>query len=91
MKPKRTKSSYILLVGTMSLLLVGSWLTYQIYVSLTKTQITSRQQIAITPLDGSFSKADLDNLAGRRRFTATDFSAIVIDISVTPVATGSSL
>lgn len=78
MKPKRAKSSYLLLVGIMSLLLVGSWLTYQIYVSLTKTQITSRQQAAITPLDGSFTKVDLDNLAARRKFTAADFSAIVL-------------
>jgi len=79
MKPKRARSSYVLLVGIMSLLLVGSWLAYQIYVSLTKTQITSRQQIAITPLDGSFVKADLDNLAARRKFTAADFSAIVVN------------
>ncbi len=80
MKPRRARSSYVLLVGIMSLLLVGSWLAYQIYVSLTKTQITSRQQIAITPLDGSFAKDDLANLAARRKFTAADFSAIVLDI-----------
>ena len=80
MKPKRARSSYILLVGIMSLLLVGSWLAYQIYVSLTKTQITSRQQIAITPLDGSFAEDDLANLAARRKFTSADFSAIVLDI-----------
>lgn len=79
MKPKRARSSYVLLVGVMSLLLVGSWLTYQIYVSLTKTQITNRQQIAITPLDGSFTPDDLTNLAARRKFTAVDFSAIVLD------------
>ena len=79
MRPKRARSSYILLVGIMSLLLVGSWLAYQIYVSLTKTQITSRQQIAITPLDGSFAEDDLANLAARRKFTAADFSAIVVN------------
>lgn len=91
MKPKRTRSSYVLLVGITSLLVVGSWLAYQIYGSLTKSQITSRQQVAITPLDESFAKTDLDNLAIRRKFTATDFSAIVLDVSVTPVATDSSL
>lgn len=69
----------MLLIGIMSLLVVGSWLAYQIYGSLTKSQITSRQQVAITPLDGSFTKADLDNLAIRRKFTAADFSAIVVN------------
>lgn len=79
MKPKKTRSSYVLLIGIMSLLAVGSWLAYQIYGSLTKSQITSRQQVAITPLDGSFTKVDLDNLAIRRKFTAADFSAIVVN------------
>lgn len=68
-----------MLVGLMSLLVVGSWLTYQIYSSLTKTQITSHQQKAIIPLDGIITTTDLDNLKGRRKFTAADFSAIVIN------------
>ncbi len=90
MKPKRTRSSYVLLVGLMSLLVVGSWLTYQVYASLTKTQITGKQQKAINPLDGTIVTTDLDNLKGRRKFTSADFSAIVLNISVTPAATGSA-
>lgn len=81
MKPKRTRSSYILLVGLMSLLIVGSWLAYQIYASLTKTQVTGKQQAAIIPLDGTILVTDLDNLTKRRKFTATDFSVIVFNES----------
>lgn len=89
MKPKRARSSYILLVGMTSLLVVGSWLAYQIYASLTGTQITAKQQVAIAPLDGVISTTDLDNLRSRRKFTPADFSAIVLNISVTPAATES--
>ncbi len=73
----------------MSLLVVGSWLAYQIYASLTKTQVTTKQQTAIIPLDGTISPADLDNLRQRRKFTPADFSAIVLNISTTPVSTAS--
>lgn len=86
MKVKRGRSSYVLLVGMMSLLMVGAWITYQIYSSFTKSQITSAQQTAIIPLDGSISLTPLDNLKGRRRFTNADFSAIVLSISPTPTA-----
>ena len=87
MKPKRTRSSYILLVGMMSLLVVGSWLAYQIYASFTKTQITEKQQAAIIPLDGAISPANLENLRQRRKFTNADFSAIVLNVSTIPTAT----
>lgn len=86
MKPKRTRSSYVLLVGLMGLLIVGSWLTYQIYASLTKTQITKKQQVAIIPLDGSIVMTDLDNLKGRRKFTAADLSAIVLNVGVSTIS-----
>jgi len=89
MKPKRTRSSYVLLVGMMSLMVVGSWLAYQIYSSFTKSQITPKQETAIIPLDGSILPADLDNLSKRRKFTPSDFSAIVLSISPTPTATTS--
>lgn len=87
MKPKRSRSSYILLVGMMSLLVVGSWLAYQIYAALTRTQITTKQQKAIIPLDGSISITNLDNLRQRRKFTPNDFSAIVLNVSTTPSST----
>ncbi|OGD71034.1 hypothetical protein A3A84_02820 [Candidatus Collierbacteria bacterium RIFCSPLOWO2_01_FULL_50_23] len=89
MKLKRARSSYVLLVGMMSLMVVGSWLAYQIYSSLTKTQITQKQQAAIVPLDGTISMTDLDNLRSRRKFTGADFSAIVLNIAATPGATDS--
>lgn len=68
MKPKRAGSSYLLLIGVMSLLAVGAWLSYQIYASLTKTQISDKQRTAILPLDGTIRIEVLNNLAERRKF-----------------------
>ncbi|MEK7064140.1 MAG: hypothetical protein AAB973_00835 [Patescibacteria group bacterium] len=87
MKPKRARSSYILLLGMMSLLVVGAWLVYQVYAALTASQITERQGESIVPLDGTITQDALENLAGRRKFREADFSRLVFNISVaTPSA-----
>ena len=87
MKPKRTRSSYILLLGMMSLLIVGAWLAYQIYAALTASQISEKQKGSIVPLDGVITQEALENLAGRRKFRETDFSALVFNIDIaTPSA-----
>ena len=81
MKPKRSRSSYILLLGLMSLLVVGAWLAYQVYAALTGSQITERQRESIVPLDGVITVEALDNLAGRRKFRETDFASVVFNIT----------
>jgi len=87
MKPKRARSSYILLLGMMSLLVVGAWLAYQIYAALTASQISEKQKGSIVPLDGVITQEALENLAGRRKFRETDFSALVFNIDIaTPSA-----
>lgn len=79
MKPKRTSSSYVLVAGFLALLIVGALFGYQIYSSLTRTQITERQQLGIAPIDGVISKETLDNLGGRRQFSQTDFNRLVFN------------
>lgn len=89
MKPKRRGSSYILLLGMMSLLVVGAWLAYQVYAAMTTSQITEKQRGSIVPLDGVITQEALANLAGRRKFGETDFSRLVFNISTGSVATAS--
>ena len=87
MKPKRARSSYILLLGMMSLLVVGAWLAYQIYAALTASQISEKQKGSIVPLDGVITQEALENLAGRRKLRETDFSVLVFNIDIaTPSA-----
>ena len=87
MKPKRGRSSYILLVGLLSLLVIGAWLAYQIYAALARTQITEKQAVAISSLPGSIQSDALDNLAGRRKFSPVELSSVVLNLSVSPSAT----
>ena len=87
MKTKRARSSYILLLGMMSLLVVGAWLAYQIYAALTASQISEKQKGSIVPLDGVITQEALENLVGRRKFRETDFAALVFNIDIaTPSA-----
>ncbi len=81
MKPRRSRSSYILLVGMTGLLIVGAWLAYGVYSALTKSQITEKQAEAIIPLTGSIQTEAITNLDGRRKFSATDFSQLVLNIA----------
>lgn len=86
MKPKRTLSGYALLVGVLSLSVVGGALIYGIYSSLVKTQITPQQQALIKPLDGEIDTKVLDELQQRRQFTQAELSAH-ITTAPTPTAT----
>ena len=87
MKTRRARSSYILLLGMMSLLVVGAWLAYQVYAALTASQISERQKESIVPLDGVITQEALENLAARRKFRETDFAALVFNISAGPSGT----
>ncbi|MBU1200051.1 hypothetical protein KJ953_00775 [Patescibacteria group bacterium] len=85
MKPKKTISMYVLMVGVMTLLVVGSLVMFQIYSALTKSQITEVQQKAIKPLDGNIKNEVVTNLVGRRWFNRLELdNPIVIN---SPVAT----
>ncbi|MBI3954691.1 hypothetical protein HY333_01465 [Candidatus Collierbacteria bacterium] len=76
MKIKRAVSSYILLVGVLALIMVGGMVSYQIYASLTKSQITKEQKKDIKPLDGSIEALLVKNLEGRRRFLAVELNSL---------------
>lgn len=76
-----------MLLGMMSLLVVGAWLAYQIYAALTASQITEKQRQSIVPLDGVITQEALANLADRRKFGETDFSRLVFNISAGPTGT----
>lgn len=65
----------------MGLLIVAAFVAYQLYSALTRTQITPEQETAIRPLDGRIQPEVLDNLAGRRKFSQSELSAVVFNIS----------
>lgn len=87
MKAERTTSSYILIIGVLGLLLVGSLVIYQVYSAVIKSQVTSKQEKAIRPLDGSIEEEVVNELRGRRQFSLNelmkklDFSMVVVDES----------
>lgn len=81
MKPKRSKSSYTLLVGLAGLLTIGAWFAYGIYSALTKSQVTERQAAAIVPLTESIRVEVVENLDERRKFSPADFSQLVLNIT----------
>jgi hypothetical protein len=93
MKPKKTLSAYVLIIGIMTLLAVGSLLSFQIYSALTKSQISQLQQKAIKPLDGNIREEVIKNLVGRRWFNRTEIDRplVVVDYQVadSPTATES--
>ncbi|EKD58007.1 MAG: hypothetical protein ACD_57C00048G0002 [uncultured bacterium] len=76
MKVKRAKSSYLLLIGIMTLLMSGSFLAYGIYSAYTKSQINSTQAEDIKPLSGSLNQEVIKNLESRRQFSVTDLSRV---------------
>lgn len=76
-----------MLLGMMSLLVVGAWLAYQVYAALTASQITEKQRGSIVPLDGVITQEALANLADRRKFRETDFARLVFNISAGPTGT----
>ena len=88
MKPRKTISSYVLLVGVLGLSIVGGVLAYQIYAGFTKSQITSEQQVIIKPLDGQLETKVIDNLSARRIFSESELSVLPV---ITPAPTGATV
>ena len=89
MKPRKTLSMYILLVGVMGLSIVGGILAFQIFSAATKNQATPEQTAAIKPIDGSISKDAVDNLIKRIVITSTDLAKLDL-ITPTPIASESA-
>lgn len=88
MKPKKAISAHVLMIGVMTLLAVGSLVAFQIYSALTKSQISSLQEKAIKPLDGSIKEEVVQNLVGRRWFNRVELDSLIV-VSP-PVATETS-
>jgi len=72
MKAERTTSSYILMIGVLGLLVVGSFVAYQVYAAMIKSQITTKQEKAIRSLDGKIEKVVVSELESRRQFGITE-------------------
>jgi hypothetical protein len=86
MKPTRTLSSYVLLVGVLGLSIVGGVVAYQIYATSIKSQTTAEQAIAIKPLDGVINQATIDSLKKRAVYTDAQMG-VLINEAPTPEAT----
>lgn len=71
MKPKRALSSYILLVGILALSIVGGVIAYQIFSALTKSQVSTEQDILIKPLDGAIDPKIVEELKQRKTIPAS--------------------
>lgn len=88
MKVEKTTSSYILTIGVMGLLVVGSFVAYQVYAAIVKSQITTEQQKAIKPLDGKIEDEVVIDLKKRRQFGAAElnqklnFNVVVVEEEV---------
>ena len=83
MKPKRTISAYILLAGIMGLSIVGGVLAFQIFLAVTKSQISSEQSILTRSLDGSIDSEIISNLKARIKFSASALSTVVSTATLT--------
>lgn len=80
MKPKKTISAHVLMVGMATLLMVGSFVAYQIYSAFTKTQVSEVQEKAIKPLDGNIKQEVIDNLSNRRWFNRVELDRPIVTI-----------
>jgi len=76
MRQKRAISSYVLSIGVLGLLMAGSWLAYDLYGAIVKSQVTPEQEIDILPLTGNLNEDVLTNLKQRRQFSDTELQQI---------------
>jgi hypothetical protein len=86
MKPTRTLSSYVLLVGVLGLSIVGGIVAYQIYATSIKSQTTTEQAVAIKPLDGVINQSTIDSLKNRAVYTDAQMGVLINEVP-TPEAT----
>ena len=84
MKPRRTLSGYVLLIGILALSIVGGVVVYQIYAAVTKSQVTNKQEVQIKSLDGSLDEKLFDNLSSRESFSTIELEAPVLTPTPSP-------
>lgn len=97
MKPRKSLSVYVLLVGILGLLIVAGFFTFQIVDEATKSQVPAEQRELVKPLDGVIEQKVVDNLQQRRTFSREEIlitpivapSVAVVPL-VTEIATASS-
>jgi len=87
MKPKRTVSGYLLLVGVLGLSVVGGLVLFGVYSALVKTQVTKEQSTLIKPLDGQIDPGIINNLQTRKRFSNAELQAQVTAVLPEPEET----
>lgn len=87
MKPKKTFSAYILLIGVMSLSIVGGVLAFQIFSAATKSQLSEKQVTALKPIEGTINQTTIDNLEKRTKITDDDIYATETVPVITPLVT----
>lgn len=66
MKTKRAVSSYVLLAGLAGLAIVAGIFIFQVYLSRTRSQLTSEQTGLIKPIDGTIDEKVIENLNSRK-------------------------
>ncbi|KKS92269.1 MAG: hypothetical protein UW68_C0015G0005 [Candidatus Collierbacteria bacterium GW2011_GWB1_44_6] len=90
MKPRKTLSIYVLLVGVMGLSIVGGILAFQVFSASVKSQLTVAQTEVVKPIDGVISQEVMQNLQQRSVITESDFISVSVPVptqSLGPVQT----
>lgn len=86
MKPRKTLSVYVLLVGIMGLSIVGGILAFQIFSAAVKSQLTAAQKEAIKPIDGVIDQKAVDNLQKRVTISEAEIG-LLSTLTPTPTLT----
>lgn len=97
MKPRKSLSIYVLLVGILGLLIVAGFFTFQIVDEATKSQVPAEQRELVKPIDGIIEQRVVDNLQARKTFSREEILIVPVVIplatpviTVSPVATAST-
>ena len=100
MKPRKTVSIYVLLVGVLGLLIVGGAFAFQVINEATRNQLPAAQRELVKPLDGKIEQSVIENLSKRqvvsreeivRQSIPTVATEITPAISTAPGASASSV
>lgn len=94
MKPRKTISVYVLLVGVLSLLIVGGFFAFQLIDEATKNQLAPRQRELVKPLDGKIEEGVIENLSKRKVYSREEITKLplptIVVATLAPEASPSS-
>ena len=82
MKPRKSLSIYVLLVGVLGLLIVAGIFAFQIIDEATKSQIPTSQREAVKPIDGQIENRTIESLQKRKTFSKDEI--LIKPITITP-------